>query len=418
MIRHVVRLMWNRRRQNLLLVVEIFVAFLIVVIVSVMGVHFGYNATRPLGFSSVDVWALEVRRGGPGMQDATHDADRDLFRQLASELSARPEVLVASGAFTGPYRWFSWSDDLNLEGRAPLLVSVNRTDDNFSQALGLSLLHGRWFSREDDVAAVEEWEPIVINRRLALDVFGTEAVAGRTIVEVPGNGPGAGPPDRRSRPKRVVGVIDDFRQFGELSTPTPVMFYRRTLDAPADRLELPDVMMLKLQPGTTAAFEEALLRRLRAMAPAWSFSVEPVEASRESMLRENMAPLVVVAIVASAMLLMVALGLTGVVWQNVTQRMREFGLRRAQGATGAGVGRQVISELIVMTSFAVVAGCVLLAQIPLLPLPREIQVVPTQVFVVGVLLAIVAVYCVTILCAWYPSRLAARVPPAEALRYE
>ena len=30
---------------------------------------------------------------------------------------------------------------------------------------------------------------------------------------------------------------------------------------------------------------------------------------------------------------MVALGLTGVVWQSVTQRIREFGLRRAKGAT-------------------------------------------------------------------------------------
>ena len=136
------------------------------------------------------------------------------------------------------------------------------------------------------------------------------------------------------------------------------------------------------------------------------------------MLRQYMAPLLVVAIVAAAMLLMVALGLTGVVWQNVTQRMREFGLRRAQGATGNGVGRQVITELVVMTSFAVGIGCVLLLQIPLLPLPREIAFIPPQVLIAGVLVAIVAVYSVTILCAWYPSRLATRVPPAEALRYE
>lgn len=419
MTRHLVRLMWNRKRQNLLLMVEIFVAFLIVVIVSVMGVHFGYNSMQPLGFSAADVWALEVRRAGtPGAQGGPTEGDREVFRQIGAELSARPEIEAASGAFTGPYRWYSWSDDLNLEGREPLLVSVNRTDDHFSTVLGLSLVDGRWFSREDDASTVEGWEPVVINRRLALDVFGTASAAGRTIVEVPRNGPGPDESESRSRPMRVVGVIDDFRQFGELSTPTGVMFYRRTLDAPLDRLELPDVLMLKLQPGTTAAFEEALLRRLRAMAPTWSFSVEPVEAARESMLREHMAPLLVVAIVAAAMLLMVALGLTGVVWQSVTQRMREFGLRRAQGATGRGVGGQVIAELAVMTSFAIVAGCLLLLQIPLLPLPREVQVIPARVFVAGVGVAIVAVYSVTILCAWYPSRLATRVPPAEALRYE
>jgi putative ABC transport system permease protein len=418
MIRHLVRLMWNRKRQNLLLMVEMFVAFLIVVIVSVTGVHFGYNSMQPLGFSAADVWTLEVQRtGGPGQSGGPPETDRDTFRQLMAELAVRPEVEVSAGAFAGPYSWYSWGDDLHVEGQPSRLINVNRADDGFADVLGLSLVDGRWFSREDDAAMAGGWEPVVINRRLAIEVFGAEAAAGRIITETSREG-ARGESSRRASQKRVVGVIDDFRQFGELSAPAPLLFYRRTLDAPLDRLELPETVLLKVQPGTTAAFEETLLRRLRTMAPTWSFTIQPVEAARESMLRENMAPLVVVAVVASAMLLMVALGLTGVVWQNVTQRMREFGLRRAHGATGAGVGRQVIAELMVMTSFAVTAGCLLVAQIPLLPLPREIQVVPTQVFVVGVLGAVVAVYSVTILCAWYPSRLAARVPPAEALRYE
>lgn len=418
MTRHLLRLMWNRKRQNLLLIVEIFVAFLIVVVVSVMAVHFGYNATQPLGFSSQDVWALEVRRTtGPGQPGGDVEADREVFRQVMAELAARPEVTALSGAFAGPYSWYSWGDDLSLEGRPPRLINVNRTDDGFALVLDLSLVDGRWFSRDDTAAAAGGWEPVVINRRLALDVFGTEAAAGRVIAETAREGPG-GQSGRRGREKRVVGVIDDFRQFGELSTPEAVLFYRRTLDDPADRLDLPESVLLRLRPGTTAAFEETLLRRLRSIAPSWSFGVQPVDAQREAMLRERTAPLLVVAIIAAAMLLMVALGLTGVVWQSVTQRMREFGLRRAQGATGVGVGRQVIAELAVMTTFAVALACLLLMQIPLLPLPREVQVVPAPVFIAGVALAIIAVYSVTLLCAWYPSRLATRVPPAEALRYE
>ena len=105
-------------------------------------------------------------------------------------------------------------------------------------------------------------------------------------------------------------------------------------------------------------------------------------------------------------------------WQSVTQRMREFGLRRAQGASGAAVSRQVIAELVVMTSFAVVAGLILVAQIPLLPLPPEVALMPGSVFFSGVAAAVLAVYLVTLLCAWYPSRLATRVPPAVALHYE
>lgn len=424
MTRHLIRLMWNRKRQNMLLIVEMLVAFLVVVAVSVTALHTTYNAARPLGFVPDDVWTLDVGRGVgrsvtlPDQQER----DRETFRQIMAEVNAHPAVERASGAFTGPYRWYSWSWDLNLENRPSMLVGVNRADDQFAEALGIGLTHGRWFTREDDVIQASNREPVVINRKLAMDIFGREDVVGEVIPEVElkqtsGEG-GTGANRIVARSKQIVGVIDDFRQFGEISTPSPVLFYRRTIDAPEGFLELPDIVLMKMRPGTTAAAEEALLRRLRSLAPTWSFGVQPLSVLRESMLREHAVHIAILTIVGGAMMLMVALGLTGVVWQSVTQRMREFGLRRAQGATGLGVGRQVVAELVVLASFAMVGGGLLLLQIPLLPLPREAMVVPRPVFLAGVVLAVVAVYFVTILCAWYPSRLAARVAPADALRYE
>jgi ABC-type antimicrobial peptide transport system permease subunit len=40
------------------------------------------------------------------------------------------------------------------------------------------------------------------------------------------------------------------------------------------------------------------------------------------------------------------------------------------------------------------------------------------VYGLGFLLAAATIYALTFLCGWYPSRLATRVEPAEALRYE
>ena len=47
-----------------------------------------------------------------------------------------------------------------------------------------------------------------------------------------------------------------------------------------------------------------------------------------------MIPLAVVGTITAFLLMMVGLGLTGVVWQSVTQRIREFGLTqlRADGS--------------------------------------------------------------------------------------
>jgi putative ABC transport system permease protein len=157
---------------------------------------------------------------------------------------------------------------------------------------------------------------------------------------------------------------------------------------------------------------------LAAVAPGWSFGVQSLQARRESVVRQNLTPLLSVAVVAGALLLMVALGLTGIVWQSVTQRMREFGLRRAQGATAAAIGRQVVAELVVMSSFAIAVGCLLLAQIPLLPIPPDIMFIPRHIFAGGVGFAVLAVYALTMLCAWYPSRMATRVAPVDALHYE
>ena len=63
-----------------------------------------------------------------------------------------------------------------------------------------------------------------------------------------------------------------------------------------------------------------------------------------------------VGVVAGFLMLMVALGLTGVLWQNVTQRTREIGLRRAKGATARRIHRQILGELLVMTTLALAAG--------------------------------------------------------------
>ena len=71
-----------------------------------------------------------------------------------------------------------------------------------------------------------------------------------------------------------------------------------------------------------------------------------------------------------------------------------------------------------MTSLALVAAVVLLAQLPLLPLPTEMQIVAGPVFLASLAISVAAIYLLTLACGWYPSRLATRIQPAEALHYE
>jgi putative ABC transport system permease protein len=133
------------------------------------------------------------------------------------------------------------------------------------------------------------------------------------------------------------------------------------------------------------------------------------------MLRGDLPIVAAYALVAAFLLAMVVLGLTGVLWLNVTQRTREIGLRRAKGATIPNIQHQVLGEVLVLATAAVAAGIVIVAQFPLLDLVATIS---PGVYAAGLVISVACIYLLSIACAWAPSRLATSVPPAEALRYE
>jgi putative ABC transport system permease protein len=415
MTRHLLRLIWNRKRQNFLLTLEIFFSFLALFVVMLFTLHFVNNSRQPLGFDIDRVWSITVDRKESDEDPAMKARHRATLRQLLLALREMPQVEIAAASYTSPYANWTWGGGMRLTGGRTIPHGANRVSDDFPALFRMPLVAGRWFSREDDAAT---WTPVLVNVRMAREIFGDGEAVGKIIPEE--RDPNDPPPDPNEKPEvtRVIGVFEDFRKDGELSTPESFMFHRLRLDDGDPKADLPGRLLVRLAAGTPASFEETVVKRLMAEAPDWSFEVQPADVMRESMLRQYTLPLAVVGTVAGFLLLMVALGLTGVVWQSVTQRIREFGLRRAKGATIVNIRRQVLVEMVIMTSLALLVGVILLAQVPLLPLPGELDVIPAGVFVGSIALSVAAIYGLTLLCGWYPSRLATKVQPAEALHYE
>ena len=106
---------------------------------------------------------------------------------------------------------------------------------------------------------------------------------------------------------------------------------------------------------------------------------------------------------------------TASLWQNVTRRTREIGLRRAMGASGTRVHRQVLAEVALLATIAVVIGSIIVWQLPVL---GAFSIVSPGAFTTGFLGALATIYALTLLCGLYPSWLASRLEPADALRYE
>ena len=396
MIRHLLKLVWNRKRANALIVAEIFISFLVVFAVLTCAVMFGTAWTDPVGFDWRNVWDVRMDFDIDGRQTADQELHDTVMRML-TETRAFPQVESAAISNTPPYSFSTSEGSRMFDGRRVRMTMDDVTDD-FAKVMGVKVIRGRFFNAEDDAAA---HQPVVIDRNAALAIFGTVDAVGKKMEET------------EHQFSQVVGVIEPFRKDGEASLPTNMVFYRTSPTRKYGRLG--SHILVRVRPGTPAVFEEQLAKRLQQIAPQMSFRVRHMDSMRRNMLRTRFAPLVLGGIVGLFLISMVTLGLTGVLWQNVTRRTRELGLRRALGASGPAVHRQILLEVALLATLAVIVGTILIAQLPILGVFR---LVTPSAFTGGFLGALATIYGLTVLCGLYPSWLASRLQPADALRYE
>ena len=416
MIRHLVRIVWNRRRTNLLISIEIFLSFLVLATILILGLFLADNYRQPLGFSYQHVWSVRISMNAPAGPAAvaselpfeyTPAGQRARIATLLGLVRDLPGVESAAAAMNAPYATSSWTSSIDLSGR-PFEYGGNYATDSFRDTMQLMVTRGRWFNRTDSGMP---GEAVVINERLARELFGREDPVGRTITP--------DPPRIKEVPRqpamRIVGVIRDFRKAGEFAPADNYAFFRNNIDESYTGIRVPRYLLVRARPGSGAEFEAQMVARLQQGAPEWSFRAEPLARARSTVLRSYAPSIAAWTLVAAFLLIMVMLGLTGVLWLAVTQRTREIGLRRAKGATAAAIRRQVLGEVVILTTFAVIAGVAVVAQFPLIELLGPIG---ARVYAAGLALSVVCIYGLAAACAWAPSRLASSIVPAEALRYE
>jgi len=402
MIRHLLRLLWNRKRASALVVAEIVMSFLVLTVVIGGISHYSINWHRPLGYEASNVWNLNVAIP-PGEATGNREATNDRFSALLREVGSTRGVESAAGAMMSPYGLGDWTNDFGSDNR---VYHVNNVTDTFAGTMKLEIVRGRWFGREDDGV---DWQPVVLNEEAIRRYFPSGVEMGEVI------NPDADADEKR---RRVIGIVAEFRKAGELQTPEPFAFLRTELDD-ANAIA-PDNILLRVAEGTGTDLEVELLEKAQLIAPEWTFEIRPLSVMRRGALRLQLAPLIAGAVIAGSMILLVALGLTGVMWQNVTRRTQEIGLRRAVGASGLTIQRQIMFETLIIAAIGLVIGFALIAQAPLAGVQVSLDGVGIRPEVVstGIGGAALMILAIVTLCSWYPSRLASSVEPAEALHYE
>ena len=271
---------------------------------------------------------------------------------------------------------------------------VMTVEETYPSVLELPIESGVWFENKN-IDTFRKLKPIVITQHLKEEMFGQEDAIGKII----------GKPDEGQ--EQIVGVVSHFKHEDAFQLNDNCIFMPIINGVYSS-------LVLKTTPSVSADFEARFVKSLQQLGKTWTVEVKHMEDMKEEKNKLIVIPLIIAFIVCGFLILNVAFGLFGVLFQNINRRRGEIGIRRAMGATGNDIQGQFIGEMVVLATFSLILGLFFAIQFPLL----NVFDVAASVYIWGILLAMAAVYGIVVSCAWFPSRQAATIHPAMALHDE
>jgi len=299
----------------------------------------------------------------------------------------------------------------------PLGLATSVTPD-YLQVMGIPLLKGRFFNDQDRLSSPYV---AVIDDVLAQQAFAKDDPIGK-LLWIPHN---LSPfPSKADAPDAVliVGVVGHVRHWGlanDDGSALRAQFYYPFAQV-ADQL-LPrwsQLMSLAIRTNIEPLnIVEPLRREVRgASGDQVLYQVRTMEQLATASLARQRFLLLLFGIFAALALLLACVGIYGVLAYLTSQRIPEFGIRMALGATARNVMGLVLRQSVGMIAIGAIAGIVAAfgAARLLEHLVPGVRSTEPLAFATMVLILVIA----ALLASFIPARRASRVDPMKALREE
>jgi len=293
----------------------------------------------------------------------------------------------------------------NTTGTPQELTNVDTrtvTPEYFS-TLGIRLVAGRGFTEHDDTNAPEV---AVVDERVARMIWPGETAVGKRF---------RAPAWRGGRWVNVIGVVAHVRTVDPLTHVywgSGLQVYWSYRQWTQDRMVL--AVRSETESGPLIASVIKAIRSVDAEQSVYDVRTltEIVDRSQAQL---RLTTLLMVGFSGLALLL-AAVGIYGVVTYGVTQRLREFGIRVALGASRREVTRLVVWQGTSMAIAGSVVGLMFAIAAAGVMSHLVYGVAPTDV--ASIFAATALLLLVAALASYFPARRATQVDPMVALRYE
>lgn len=403
------------RAHGTLVVAEIALAMVLLVGAVLLIRSFAAINTVEPGFDPQNILTLKTSLAGENY--ATPEALQRLTETITQDLATVPDVEAAAIAVTLP------AEDgpefpFVINGRAmPSNRSFHGSEawrpvsTDYFRVLRIPLLRGRLLEAQDSAAATPV---IVINTALAKKYWPDNDPIGQQITIGGGLGP-----QFEDRPREVVGIVADVREYGPRRPPIAIMYIpaaqmpEATLRFASGLLPWSWVVRTRTQPERLTAIVQQRFIAAAALPATRVRTMNDVVAASFASQNFNMSMLSTFGGVA---LLLAAIGIYGLISYGVERETRSIGLRLALGATPHHILRMVVGRGMRLAFIGVAIGIVaalatshLLTRMLFGVRPMD----PASFVLVTVTLTLTA-----LLACYPPARRATRVDPLVAIRGE
>lgn len=409
--------------RDAIVTVEVALSLLLLVAAGVMARTLYEMQRRPLGFNPEKVVTAELMLPqknywfvSAGPSDAKNIVP-SFIEPMLTRIRQLPGVTAAGVTTVRPLRT-SWTflDEIEFAGRpkpdphyAQNANSRAATPDYF-RAMGVSLKQGRLPDNREDSAVA----PLaaVVNEAFTRQIEGARSPIGMRV-KAAETGP--------HKYATIVGVVADARQ-GMSESVKPELLLNLNQMSPADDM-YPILVAFHLDLVVRAqtapeSLIPAITRIVHELNPDVGVNhAELMQTSVEDTMGSQTLAARLLALFALAALVIAAAGLYGLLAYQVTQQMRDFGVRLALGAQRSDVLWLVLRRALMLLSIGALLGIAASLGFSRIASSMLSGVdVHNIVLVIEAVTVILAITCIT--ASYLPARRAAQTDPMQALRHE
>lgn len=335
---------------------------------------------------------------------------KELAEQLVAQLEKMPGVQAAAYAHQLPMVSLRQSAAFRISPALPERPVPGQSAEDarfvsrdYFKVLGIKIKAGRGFDEHDRSG---QQRVLVLNETLARREFPNRDPIGQIAYL-----------GRDSEPWRIVGVVQDVRQFGFDRQPDAQVFADfRQWPGVSPIGDVPQYFAVRTQ-GEPFSVVPAVRNALNAIDPqAGLYNVATMEQLVANSMSRPRLYTVLLGIFAGVSVTLAGIGIYGLTAYSVVRRTREIGIRMALGAPRSQVLGLVLRQSMGLAVAGIVLGCAGAATMTRF---LEGMLFAIKPFDGATLLSVILLFLLVAgLAAYAPARRATRVDPVVALRCE